>query len=119
MNTVIAPRKPIPYGRNYFYVGGNGKRLYRSHMRRYGIVLISINALASLFLMFLEVRWIKMNGEVQPIFLVLLLPLILSLIYIWRTINFDDQSLAALKVEREKLETIKRIKELRKELGEE
>ena len=60
----------------------------------------------------------RFNGD-ELLLLVPVLPLILSLIYIWRTMEFYDQGLAALKVEKEKLETIKSIKELRKELGEE
>ena len=58
-------------------------------------------------------------GSVDKFFLLVpVMPLILSLIYILRTMG-DDKELAALKVEREKLETIKSIKGLRKELEEE
>ena len=94
-------------------------------MRRFGIVLFIINALAVIILGCLSlytalddrVRFGSSAGYYIPR-LIPVLPLILSLIYIWRTMG-DDKKLAALKVEKEKLETIKSIKELRKELGEE
>ena len=49
MNALIALRNPSPIARKYFYVGGNGKRGYLSFMRGYGIFLIILNALLSLF----------------------------------------------------------------------
>ena len=92
-------------------------------MKRYGIVLITINALTSLFLMSYLANWIYQSrsffNEEYWLLIVPSLSLILSLIYIWRTMEFYDQGLAALKVEKEKLETIKSMKELRKEIGEE
>ena len=88
-------------------------------MKRYGIVLITINALTVLFLMYLAGYVYGFGYSEEMTLLVPVLPLILSLIYIWRTIKVNDQGLAALKVEKEKLKTIKRIKELHKEIGEE
>ena len=75
-------------------------------MKRYGIVLITINALTSLFLMSCLANWIYQSrsffNEEYWLLIVPSLSLILSLIYIWRTMEFYDQGLAALKVEKER-----------------
>jgi len=101
-------------------------------MRRYRIFLLIIHALAFTFLVYFGVHevirhsnddtWGWLLPPLIPFLILIFVPALISfltLIYIWKTIKFDDQELAALKAEKEKLETIKSIKELRKELGEE